>query len=227
MSNSHELELNQNNHLSLNADAFRAPQLNPRVRGHGGTSQGLQDVAGEDDNGDTDIDFISDLALLYKDYEEEDDANGDSAEHVFGQEGVEENQAGTPECRCSCHQGPWMARHPLLDTSPPSCSGMHSVTSSRLAEYDGSDDHSLENSVVLSPPSPSPSEFDVFIRSLWIDDRAFEPTPLLRFSLVYNPLALNPELGFARNMDRPVYYQTNISIHDETEGEDEGRSLSL
>jgi hypothetical protein len=158
---------------------------------------------------------------------DEDNASDDGAEPVFGQEGVEKNQIGTPGCHCSCHGPTRMARHRIVDPSPPSCSGMHSLTSSRLAEYDSSDVRSLEDSMILSPPSPSPSEFDVFISSLWIDERAFEPRSLLRFSLVYNPLSLNPEVGFARNADGTFYYPTNVSIHNETEHEDEERSLGL
>jgi hypothetical protein len=130
---------------------------------------------------------------------------------------VEESQVGTPGCRCSCHEPTWTNGRRLLNPSPPSCSGMHSLTSSVMVEYDGSGDCTLENSMIWSPPSPSPSEFDVFIRSLWIEETAFEPTPLLRFSLVYNPLSLNPEVGFARNMDGPVYYSSNISIQSETQ----------
>ena len=206
MLNGQEPERNQSNHLSIISDAFRAPQLNLSVPGHGGTSEGCQDMGeGGDNNDDSDVDFAGEHEPLRPDvYMDEDDGSDDDAEHVFGQEGVEESQIGTPGCRCSCHGPTWTTGRRLLDSSPPTCSGVHSLTSSRVAEYDSSGDHSLENTTILSPPSPSPSEFDVFFSSCWIDERDFDPTPLLRFSLVYKPLSLNPEVGFARNTDGPV-----------------------
>lgn len=195
--NGHDSEHNHNLNISPNPDGTRKPQLNSSVKGHGGSSQGCQDIGeGGDGDGDGESSFGGDYDTMIRSAYLDAGNVSDDEDDPIGQEGVEPNQLAPPEpatpgCRCSCHQATWV-RDPLFDFSPPSCSGMHSPSSSVLGVRDSAET-SLENSVVWDSASPVPSEQNYIVRSIFIDEAVFQPTSLLRFSLVYNPLALSPE----------------------------------
>ena len=106
MANAYELEHNHNSNSSITPVALRAPQLNSKVPGHGGSSQDWQDIGESgDNNSESDIYFISYDSQLHQDaYLDDDDTSDDGAELVFGQEGVEKNQVEDPGYRCSCHE---------------------------------------------------------------------------------------------------------------------------
>ena len=202
--NGHDSEHNHNLNISPNGDASRAPQLNAAVTGHGGASSGRQTIGeGSDSDGDSDSASDGDYDAMQQGiYLNGNNVSDDEDETVDnGQEGVEDpqrdpSQPATPGCHCSCHQSSWIGRASLFSFNPPPCSGMHTPSSSVLAVCDSSGT-SMESSVMLPSLSPVPSERNYSVHLTFHDDAVFRPvTPLLRFSLVHNPLALSPEAIF-------------------------------
>jgi hypothetical protein len=236
----YEYDYNHNSNTASNGTGRRKPQRSPTVTGQGGFSQGGQDIGeGSDDPDKAEINFREGYGTPHQQrYVDDDNVSDDDNESVDGEEGREDNHIKIPgygyikfktiftalarHDDCECHRRPLPGPRRLSESGTLDDSNIQSVSSSMVVEHHNSADRSPENSAMWITRSQTPSEFDFFIGSLYVDDMAFPPTPL-----VFNPLPLSAELIFARNVDGPFHYAMDLSFTEHDEGEDEMRNFPL
>ena len=221
--NKHQHENNHDKNISRGPNDSQPPHLSSEVPGHGQLSQGCQDMGAGDGNGGSDMNFrgLCSSAMHQESYIDDDDEGSDPN----GQEGVEGNQLSPSECECPCHLKMTSDGRLVKEPCNVSFPGRHSVSSSTVVEQGSNGEQSPDHSMIWGPRSSTPSEYSVFMGEMFPNEVFQRPRTVPNINHTF--LSLIPELTFARNVELPFYYPMTISMHEDSENEDDMRRLPL
>jgi hypothetical protein len=217
--NKHQYENNHDNNISRGPNDSHRPQLSSEVPGQGQLSQGCQDMGEGDGNGGSDMNFGGLYSAMHQEsYFDYDNVSEDGAEPI-GQEGVEGNQLSPSECECPCHLKMTSDGRLVKEPCNVSYPGRHSDASSMVVGQGSNGEQSPDNSMIWGPRSSTPSEYSVFMGEMFPNE-VFQRTPTVP-NITHSFLSLIPELSFARNVELPLYYPMTLSMHEDSENEDD------
>ena len=193
------------------------PQLSQVVPGQGDLSQGRNDIMGgnDDDDAGSNASFEeSRAAFLRVGFMDENIVSFENTETVNGDEGLEDSQVVcTPGCPCTCHNGLLAVGRFSWEASTPIERDDDSPSDSMIVEHTSSSEQSVISSQVLLPLPRTPSEYSVFMGSIFPEPTIL-PTPMFG-SHVTNPLRLSPDFLLPRMSNGPFYYATELSMRED------------